>query len=169
MTEFDYSNLKESLVISLFDRGIRGWKFSPAFRLDGHENQLRSALGPHNAAAHFYRSGEAYCGVDLRCQCSACLGQQCVFCMDKKVDIRAQQVGGLSRTRVGPNEVTLERRHECVFEEKTLEEKAEKEQRQRRQTRMQELIKMSEEQQARLMNDQPITGEAESDEANKLG
>jgi len=89
--------------------------------------------------------------------------------MDKKVDIRAQQVGGLSRTRVGPNEVTLERRHECVFEEKTLEEKAEKEQRQRRQTRMQELIKMSEEQQARLMNDQPITGEAESDEANKLG
>src|SRR2546425_12254906 len=66
-------------------------------------------------------------------------------------------------------EAALERRHECVFEEKTLEEKAEKEQRQRRQTRMQELIKMSEEQQARLMNDQPITGEAESDEANKLG
>jgi hypothetical protein len=63
----------------------------------------------------------------------------------------------------------MSRGMKCVFEEKTLEEKAAKEQRQRRQTRMQELIKMSEEQQARLMNDQPITGEAESDEANKLG
>jgi len=79
--------------------------------------------------------------------------------MDKRINIIAQQVGGLSLTRVGPNEVTLERRSECVFEEKTLAEKAAKEQRQREQTRMNDLVRMSFEQQARL-----IEGEAESDE-----
>jgi hypothetical protein len=55
MSEFDgpgnFSNLKKAQIRSLWDRGVKGWKFDPPFKLAGHENQLKLALGGHNASA----------------------------------------------------------------------------------------------------------------------
>src|SRR5712691_11367320 len=96
----NYSDLQEPVIRDLWIKGVKGWRFEPPFTLDGHENQLKAALGGHNARAHFFCEGRLYAGVMLHCQCSICLGAQCTFSMDKKINVIAQQVGGLSITRV---------------------------------------------------------------------
>ena len=151
------SNVRDQQIKFLFEKGVSGHRFDPPFVPTVSENALRTWFGGHNAAAYFFRRGDKYSGVRLRCECPDCLIQLGIFVVENPTSILANGAGSWSVFRTDSCHAECIQRTETRLEENI---------RQQKQARMNELVRASFEQQTRLMNDQPITDKAESDEAH---
>jgi ribosomal protein S27E len=131
----------ETMLAQAIQQGRLGWKFEPRFRSDDSDEDIRAALGPHNAGVILVRIDDVCSGALLKSQCEECLQSQVTFTAASGVSLVAQASGTKSVISQSATRVRVTLHHgKSVCEERKA-----------KQLRLRELIRMCERQQANML------------------